>query len=452
MPVIQSTETTPPVEQPNPVEVARPEYKGVAVDTRYIPKTSLLTHVEGASWTVVYYSQVLDSDNALSGQNMDRDPSLQQYKRITQFELKVTTSLTQTQDETTKQFTLTGQANVYPGTIIPNEGDMFLADIGDGREGVFQITSSLRNTIYKDAAFTINYSLTAYSDEQRVGDLNQKTIERLTYVSDFLIHGQNPLLVESDVVLLNSLNQSFEEMVDYYFARYFSKEYRTLVIPGQTDPCYDPFLTHAVLGSFTSQASVNYKFIRELNVGGMEAYSLSTIWDAIRLKRRSILRGAPTQMKLISARYFSIDAMQESIRFSGMRYVQYPANGVQTEDSYMLDSVSPSSTLVLTGSRINDLNTLIALTSQNGLTDNGQAVININAQSEFYVLSQAFYNNASTGQSSLELQVQRYLNDQALDMSVLFSLSQTYRSWGLLEQFYQIPVLLMMIRAAVRRM
>ena len=32
--------------------------------------------------------------------------------------------------------------------VIPNVGDMFLADIGDGKEGVFAVTASDKKTMF----------------------------------------------------------------------------------------------------------------------------------------------------------------------------------------------------------------------------------------------------------------------------------------------------------------
>ena len=71
-----------------------------------------------------------------------------------------------------------GTADVYP-FIIPNVGDMFAADVGDGKEGVFTITSTEKKSLLKEAVYTIEYTLLYYSnsDLQRRNDLITKSIQ-----------------------------------------------------------------------------------------------------------------------------------------------------------------------------------------------------------------------------------------------------------------------------------
>ena len=90
MPVVDPIDQAEQIEQPPKVQIAAPQYRGVTVDTRYVPQSALLTHLEGSSWTVNYYSQVLGEDNAVEGQNVTREAIYQQYRLIKGFEFKVT--------------------------------------------------------------------------------------------------------------------------------------------------------------------------------------------------------------------------------------------------------------------------------------------------------------------------------------------------------------------------
>lgn len=453
MPIVEETPSTPPVEQPNPIRIASPKFLGVTVDTRYEPATSLLTHIEGASWTVNYYSQVLDRDNALSGQNQDRDAVYQQYRLIQGLELKVTTALNQSQDTTTMEFKVSGQANVFPCGLTPNPGDMFIADGGDGRELVFEVMHSEQRSIYKDAAFIIDYDALNYSDT-RIDDLNSKVVENLYYEADFLLHGQNPLISLPEKQLLNQLHTRFEEISAFYFERFMSREFRTLLLPGQDFAIYDPFLTKAVLSLFRDSNIPQLKYIRDLNVGQDDRYDSITVWDLLSSKRRNLFKGMVTKVGLANAGSFSIDPMMNSLRYSGVGFAVYPVDGFLSEDTLRLNRCIPLSSTPIkrTASQLRDLFELIYEVSLHGLVHPEMNAVNIVSETS-YVFSNAFYANADVGQSALELLVQNYVDEKSYDLNnLMVKLANTYTSWAPLEQFYQLPFLLAIMRSAIRRM
>lgn len=451
MPIIGSTPSTPPPRKPNPVEVTRPPFRGVTVDTRYTPVTNLLTHVEGMSWTVNYYSRVLDSDNALVGPALDMNPAYLQYKLIQNFELKVTTPLQSSQNQETKDFTTTGQANVYPCGVIPNTGDLFIADVGDGREAVFQITMSEQRSIYKDSAYIVDYVLINYSDGM-IDDMNSKVVENLYYNQDFLMHGQNPLISLSEFEQLKFLTQRFDEILDEYFQRFISKEYSTLIVPGQDYVFYDPLLTSAVLRMFRSTENYHISQIRELNVGDLDSYFTNNIWTAFMRKRRNDLKGSMQHYGTISVRNLTLDGMMESARYSGVEYLVCPTDPDRSEDDIREGFVPTFTDLMLvpTPTRLTRLFDLLSIGDLNGLPVTAPAVNPVSG--DWYIFSGAFYNRDSVGQSALELQIQNYLDGKAYDIPAVAQLANSYRSWGMLEQFYQLPFLLGIIQAIIRRM
>lgn len=461
MPIIGDTPKTPPVHKPVPVKIASDEFRGVTVDTRYEPAHTLLTHIEGASWIVNYYSQVLDVDNALSGQDLNRPATHQQYKLIQKMELKVTTPLQYSQDNTSKQQHITGQAQVYPGTVIPNEGDHFLGDIGDGREGLFIITQSEKRSVYKDAAFLIDYEVVDYAEkDNRLADLNSKVVEDTIFVLDFLQNGQNPLIHSADKIHLDQLTRFNEEIRDYYFGKFFSREYSTLLLPNQDFPVYDPWLTHAVLAICRDEQHPNIKRIRELNVGEDDNYDQPNLWTAMLYKRRRDLVNCMKRIGTVTARAFSRDPMQDSLRYSGVSYAVYPADSNLSTDYRRHDLSKPLSDFKLRYATTpkNDLGELLSVDTLLGLVRSDlstpvKKVPAVNPMSEeSYIFSKAFYLNAQDGQSAIELMFQHYLDDKELPMAGLTKLASTYQNWGWLEQFYMLPFLMVMIRAAIRRM
>lgn len=450
MPIVSSPSDGTPPEQPNPPHIAAPQYRGVTVDTRYIPNTALMTHVEGSSWTVNYYSQVLDTDSALAGQNVARNAIYQQYKLIKGFELKVTGPLTTSQDPASKSMSVTGSANVYP-FVIPNEGDMFLADIGDGREGIFRVTSSERRAIYKETAHFIEYQLIDYSTDVRRGDLNSKVIQTLQFVRDFLQYGQNPLLEEEDYANIRKLRGHYEDMAHRYFKSFLSNEYKTLLLPGQADTIYDHFLTTAVLAFFTSYDDPAIRQVRKLNVDGDDVMKCTTLWDALRSQDIKLLKHCNRQAGLVSARTFERNPLMEGIYHSGIRYVVYPRDPELSVDYTITPRVKLLEDQKLTDSpsQVRRLADLLSDRRFNGLTRPDAPPIHRVAEDDYYVLSKAFYDDEPT-QSLLEITVRQFLERKALDNKALLTLCEAYHSWGGLERFYYVPIILILIKSSIR--
>lgn len=450
MPVVHETPDAPPPQKPNIVEIAKPQYQGVVVDTRYVPQSALLTNIEGSSWTVNYYSQVVGSDNDLSGQQVNRDAIYQQYRLIHKLELKVQTPLTQQQDQESKQMHVTGTAVTYP-FLIPQEGDMFLADIGDGREGVFRITSTERRTYFKESCFEIQYVLIDYSTEIRRGDLNKKVVLELYFERDFLIHGQNPLLVPQDYADVQVLSRKYFDIMNIYFRMFHSNEYMTMILPGQSQPTYDHFLMKAVNSFFNSWDTPLIRENRVLNVDDNDAMKCFTIWDALMRREKDLLPFINRKVGLLTTAAFTEQPMFEGIRYSGMQYVVYPADQELCIDYEVRRCSPPASNLKICtpSSRPGTLAQLLGQKVMAGLPYGDAPLINPVGKDNYYIFSEAFYND-SEGQSKLELLVRDFLEGRALNRRLLVIFTETFQAWGGLERFYYIPIVLMLIRANIR--
>lgn len=456
MPLIEDTPSTPSPATTPTIQITPPKYRGVVVDTRYVPHSALLTHVEGSSWTINYYSQVVDDDNALSGQNLHRDAVYQQWRLIKGMELKVTTPLTTSQDTSTMAMSTTGSANVYP-FLIPNVGDMFLADIADGREGVFRVSLSERRSIFKESCHFIEYHLIDYSTDERRADFNAKVVQTLNYMRDFLLHGQNPLVVEEDYAVIGKLQGAYFDLVDDYFRKFLSEEYKTLLIPGQPHPTYDPYLVKVMMSMFTPEDSHYVRQVRILNCDEDDNVEAECIWDALLRRNRRILKLAFRQTGLVYSYLFASNPMFNGIYHSGIQFVVYPKDPELSLDAEtQFKKILAPEKLKPTASHIKRLADLIPENVLDGLTGEGiqsgvptAPIIKNTGIDDFYVFSREFYERKD-GQSRLELMVQDYLDEKALNNHVLLSFCNTYESWGLLEKFYYVPVVLILLRASIR--
>ena len=450
MPILEETDESELGKVTETPRITAPEYKGVTVDSRYIPTAILNTHVEGAAWSVNYYSQLLDKDSALSGHQVNRNAVYQQYRLIEGLELRVSNPLTATQDNTGKSMIVNGTANVLP-FLIPNEGDMFLADIGDGKEGLFKVTTSDRKSYFKEAIHVIEYQMIDYSTDERREDLNSKVIQNLVFVKDFLKYGQNPILELEEFVTAKNLEFKYYSICEKYFSSFTSNEFKTMIMPGQDKPVYDHFLTKSINKMFSTFDSSDIRSIRILNCDDDDILRTTSLWDVLIKRDRSILKYSFRRFGMVSTRTFTTDPMLEGIRYSGIKKIIYPKDPQLNVDYQISYNQKLVEDLEVTEkpSQIRNLSDLLTDTEFQGLTLPDVPVINEVLDDDYYVLSKAFYENLDTGKSLLDLCVDRYIDRKPQDIDSLVVLCNKCHAWNAMEQFYFYPILLLLLKSAI---
>ena len=450
MPIAKANPATPSTEVKTPIKITPPEYRGVVVDTRYDPRSSLLTYVAGRSWTVTYYSQVLGKDNDPKAQDVSLSPIYQPYIKIIDMDVKVTSPLTSSQNSETKKTSFTGVGTLFPG-VTPNDGDMFVADVGDGREAVFQVTNTERKSLMQDAVFSIEYSFIYFSDQDltRRQDLDNKAVKTNQFVKDFLLNGQNPMVVAEDFTNLKSLDRLRVELINSYFSWFLSKEYRTLILPGQPTTIYDSFLVGAIKALLTPRDHQSVRDMRFLNTDEDDYLNQPQLWSALMDRNPGLLVTANKEMGIAPTAAFFNDPMMNGIRYSGINSIVYPKN----PDTSLGYSDVPKKLLigglVVVPSRPASIADLVSDTQLDG--DTGIPTIHSVLKDSNYVLSEAFYKDTN-GKSLLEVLTRQYLDRKAIDPAALVKVCSDYKNWGGLERFYYIPILLILITAIIRDM
>jgi hypothetical protein len=448
------------------VTITEPSYADVIVDTKWTPVSSIVTHVSGALWNVNYYSQVIDTDSQLMSQATSVSGVYQQYKLIKGLNLRVVTPLTQVQDPDTKMMQSDGAAIVY-GNIIPNEGDMFTADIGMSETAIFRVSSSKKNSIFKEATYEIEYALSNVSDHH-VEDLDAKVVQEYVWKEDFLNRGLDPVIIEEEANSLAQLGAAYEQLCAFYFPLFFNHEYKTFTIPLQEYTTYDPFLTQFIADNFDNSDHLLLQDLRVLNVGSDKPCKQSNIWTAITLQDIKKINSGFTRNNFVWVSQFDLNPMFNGIRWSGITQCVYPTNpriGYAGLTTYQV--------LAPNGSAYNGITpTTFYNTQENTEITDPQAALNrlyppaniastittLNADGtvdfngvgvdDYYVLSENFYLQ-NTSQTYLELFVSSYLKKEAPDIDQLVKTAEIAPNWGVLEQYYYIPILLIVMRSAI---
>ena len=436
--------------QPNTPKVQPDNYKSIIYDDDNTPITSLIAYVEGAPWTVEYYQQVLSKDNDLREVDTGQPNVYQQYNKIKQFEIRVNSALSTNYDSNTGITGAPGNGIIYP-FLIPNINDYFVTDAGDTAKAIFRITNVERKTFNRDSAFSIEYELVNYVHQAQdiYQSLVDKTIREFTFSKDRLIENLQPILKDEDYQKISSLKQTYTELVTYYFKTFFNRKFMTLVVPGQDNGIYDPYMVNVLIQIVNTNEVNEIRFVKRIPTDFDPFMRQPQFWDLIERRDYNGLTMCNQKMGLVSKYLFNKNAWLQGVFFSNIEYLVYP----DTPDTSTLISENPDYKLLSTQE-------LIETTSVNGsildlitmtypLNNATVPLFHPVLKDQYYVLSQAFYEDTND-KSLLEVLVKDYLKMQAIDLDKLYRLTEAYRKLGRLEQFYYGPILMILIKEADR--
>ena len=267
-----------------PVQASIPKieptnYQSIVNDDKVIPIKSLLAYIEGSSWNVDYYKQIVSKHNDLREVDPGQPNIYQQYEKITGLEIRVTTPLNDSYDSDTGITTVTGDGLLYP-FIIPNALDYFIADAGDSKKAIFRITTVERKSFNTDSVFAINYDLVGYTDNaaQIYDDLVTKTIRTYFFNKDRLVDGLQPVIKEEEHNQLVSLSQAYKELVAYYFKTFFNRNVMTLVLPGQEYMIYDSFLVNYLMKLVDTSDAYEIQLVKQITTDNDLYLSQPQFW------------------------------------------------------------------------------------------------------------------------------------------------------------------------------
>ena len=423
-------------------EIEPPKYKSVVIDEKNIPRETLLAYIAGSSWTVDYYQQVINRDNDLKEYDVLQDEVYQQYTLISKLELRVESELSSSMDTEKALTTITGSALLYPN-IIPNVGDVFVAESGKGRTGMFSITNVERKTFNKQSTFAIEYTCIAFMDEEfgKFHNLRKKVIRELVFNKDRLLNGGMPILTKDEDMTYSYLADIYPAMIDYYVKSFFNKNINTFALPGQLEYTYDHYVTKFFVGIVGTNCNSELLKLRIYNVENDTYLNQAQIYDVLLERDVELLSSCNRYMTISTTERFHPDPLLQSLRYAMISGIVYPTDMDKTNEHTEIDRRSSTRDFEECKSPKSDLSTLVDNEHIPPVYDHIKPV----TIDDCYVFSNEFYMD-SYPLSILEELTMDYLHHRAVNISKLSTLCKRYRSWGRLEQFYYIPILLLLIK------
>lgn len=457
MSVMTLPEETIPTTPKEPYVTEKP-YRGTEVDSERTPVSSLLTYVKGTPWDVDYYRQLITKDEEASANQYSREAVYQQYQLIRSFELRVTSPLETEFETESGEHTMRGTANVYPA-FKPIKGDVFIADLFDGRAALLMITEVQQRTIFQDTTYEVQYEVRSFLSDLLKKELDAKVVARTVFVRDFALNQQNPIVADESYDQLQQLRKGLTTLQKQYEWRLYNQETRTVVVPKQEEGTYDPYLFKFIDYAFPPQLRDPLNPWTRYDVDIDSGFHVKTFWDLLIEADSSFEGSICKEFDVVGTRAFAGAPVLNSIAYSPLRWTVFP-KGRNLSGGYLARSSgsvthkrldSPYST---TEWEALELQYLVRRNILGGIGDIPVEelvvpLIHPVGIDDYYVLTEYFYQNAQFGQSQLELQARKVIEGKELDNGVLLALLNDTPNWGDLECFYYMPLLSFLIRKAI---
>ena len=233
------------------------DYQDNIQDTQVNPISNVMMYVEGMSWEVDYYSQALGGDQVQSGQQVGGQPVFQQYTLVKGLEVKVSSPLDSSIEEN-QEFTRVGTAIVYAG-LIPNIADMMVAQIGDGKLGVMEVTAVTRRSHMGGAVYEISYKVIDFFTDARKLDFESKVVRTFYFDQARIATSSNGLLTDTESTSIIDTESVIKDLLKGYMKTFYNDSLSTLVVPDSY--LYDPHVNNVIIRMFQGKGM---KSIRQL--------------------------------------------------------------------------------------------------------------------------------------------------------------------------------------------
>lgn len=415
-------------------QIAPDNFRHSLIDSKVTPIDSVITNIAGMDWTVDYYSQVLGLHEEPK-EFQESDTAHQQYLKIEKYNLKLQGDFSRSWDDNTNMLNMSGSAILYP-KLIPNKGDVILADIGDGRLGYFIVTNTAQKSMFSNRAYEIDFVLKGYMNDHLFSILEHRVVKHARFIKDYIQYGQDPVLVEEEHSRHIVIEDAISDVLGSWLSEFYSHEINTIRVPtGGCSFVYDPFVTALILKLFTPH---DHPLVGQISTYNTDARTLSShtdIWSAILSREEWMLFQCFVRYGLVSTEKFVHNVHLRNIRHSRIDFVVMPS----IEDDGINDPLDVSKH----GGRgmgfdISYTDELKDLLIREGIEPPCMVCCS-------YVVSQHVYKLDREPVSPLEQELRNYFQEEAVNVEVILKYVTNRRMFTKLQRFYIMPLCLLML-------
>jgi len=367
-------------------------------------------YIGGYNWEVDYFIQIRKENDLYSKPDIEKSVSILKYNRINNLIIHLLEPLSTTVPEE-----LTGSGIIDAG-FIPNYGDVILVTLTNGRDAFLTIEKVEKKSYSNRDVYQVEFKLFTFIDSEPeiYNDVLYKTIKEFVYDRDNLIDYSTPIIISKDYKKKINLKTSYNQIITYYFERFFKDDINLIILPTNRGVYFDPNVTVFLFKILSiNEHLVLNKLNRIEKNDGRSIYDILDTKDITAIHTiKSDIGYIPTKFETIigdiNARYLGVTHMVSNVEESV----------IKVEDVFIGNDVSLPNDYVYPIGRTNLK----------------------------YVFTEAFYNLNYEKMGSFERVVYKYLNNETINYEDIKLFIEQYKYWETDEQYYLIPILLLMIK------
>lgn len=382
----------------------------------------IMQNIKGNRWTVDYFLQLRDVNDTIGAPDVNTPVSMQKYHRINKLDLIMQSTITQDVIES-----ISGEAIINAG-FTPNKFDVFKATLTGGREVLFMLTEVNKRTYNIHEVYVVNFKIFCIVDNKpdnlRVwNNLQQKVMKVYTYDRNYLLDYSAPVILQSDYKKKVELRLVLPTLIDYYFRNFINYEKNVIALP-TTASIYTDLFLNRFLESIINQT--DHELTSRLSNLSFEIGpndKIYTIWDVILKRDISLLKIVKTNIDFRYSPYGLNEYINRKMNYLGINFLAKEVNdGFDISIPYKDISAKRD--------------------------DDYEEPISGNTKG-YYVVSEDFYKQDMVTCGYFEKLLFRYLNNEIINADELDKPLKEYVCWSTKDQFYLIPVLMVLVKYAI---
>lgn len=409
--------------EPETPKIYHERYRHSIVDSSFQPEKSLLTQVDGTPRLVQWFNPFLGADEEPSPFSPNGAPTYQSYTRI---------------DNTIIHQEGAGAFNFDPETaesdrkfnawiafdLVPVKSAMFIADIGDGNAGLFQvpeqpaISNATANKVYYLSCQYVGILTKEWFDE-----LNGRVVQQRVYNRDSALLGGATVVTEGEYELGKKLFQWRSTIGNYIMRNYYWNPERTFCWETvDKRKVYDPYLVNFLSAVMPADLRTLYPPINQLSTqyGGHEygSFGDTNIWEVLLRGDFNLLSQCQRDAALIE-----VSRIQQTRMYGGVRSSKFD----------LFVATDPKRYLIYSEYYNADGFPILRASREQKLT---------------YMFSEEFYTGVPMNE--IEHLVFDILKNKMTDQKRLLAYCETYWDLSVTDKLYNGAILLMLLQVARR--
>jgi len=422
MPILNTENNIPVTET-----VTVPEERKIYIDEQLKTSTlfnednelsTIIRYVDGSEWVIDYFKQVRDINDTPKLPDVNLSAVQQQYHRINNLVLHLQSPLEQTAPDQ-----LQGDAIINDG-FLPSFGDVIYATLTGGREAIFTIDTIEKKIYNLHETYYVTFKLFKFLDVDSVAynDILSKVAREYIYDKDSIQDKSAPILLNKDYYKKNDYKEAIPKITDIYLYKFISREKGYNCIPTIASTVIDTIVEdfiHKVMNVSSSIASNKITRLPYIPQCGGDNI-LNVIYNRD---------------------YNRYNYVSKNIDF-----VLVPSNTAHVLGRH----ISWFSVSCVTDTVDGNIPYIVSDIVENTLTKPADYREPLGSIKNNYIFSDDFYSENISGMGYFEVLILDYLKNKNIDRTQLDIALSQYPYWSTLEQFYLLPVLVLLLKEGMK--